>query len=411
MRRLTGHCGGGDRSRKRGPAGRLRAALPGVIAIMSLTLGGCSSAAAPAAHRARPARARPASLVALCPAPPVAGLRAALSHTVQHSLSAEVLPLGISADGQTAYVSTWAAGFAGVAALNLASGRLRKIKSFADPATDQADGSFGGRWLVWEETYSLESLDDFTIYAFDSSTGTMRRLGHSLAGPGGTAWPSPWHGPAVSGRYAAWAQGYGPGGVVEVRLANLATGRVTVIRRGHIQPPFFDGELVVWPESDSPGTQTTLHAFSLATGRPAALPAVLRAVHGTEFVATDGTRTAYFSPDLTWLYYSPEQDQRARAILRLPAGVDFANLAIEPGSLAWTTTQATYLASTLTGAYSRVTPAYGYATGSGSAVLVSDAPSQKAVHPILPLHVVSPADIAWPACHPHVPPARRLQQP
>jgi hypothetical protein len=121
-------------------------------------------------------------------------------------------------------------------------------------------------------------------------------------------------------------------------------------------------------------------------------------VHGTEFVATDGVRTAYFSPDLTRLYYSPAQDQRAQMALRLPAGVDFADLAIEPGTLAWTTTQATYLASTRTGAYSRVTPNYGYATGSGSVVLVSEAPSHKTAHPDLALHVIDPASIGWPAC-------------
>jgi hypothetical protein len=383
---------------------RIRAALPAVIAMAVLALSACGAGAphaAPAAHRDRAAGGRAADLLAFCARRPVAALRAALSRTVHQSLRAEVLPLGISADGRAAYVSTWGTGFAGVAEISLASGRLRPILPFAHPAADQADGSSDGSWLVWEETYSLQSLDDFTVYSFDSGTGMVRRLGHSLAGPGGAVWPSPWHAPAVSGHYAAWAQGYGPGGLVEIRLANLETGQVTVIRKGHTQPPFFDGSLVVWPESDSPGSQTTLHAFSLVTGEPAGLPAVLRAVHGTEFVATDGTRTAYFSPDLTRLYYSPAQDQRARMVLALPVGVDFADLAIEPGSLAWTTTTATYLASTRTGAYSRVTPQYGYATGSGSEVLISDAPGQKTTRPILPLHVVNPAAIAWPACGAH----------
>src|SRR6202034_2473726 len=136
--------------------------------------------------------------------------------------------------------------------------------------------------------------------------------------------------------------------------------------RGHAQPPFFDGGLVVWPESDQPGAQTTLRALSLSTGRPAALPAALRAVHGTEFVVTDGTRTAYLSPGLTQLYYSPRQDEPARLALSLPAGADFANLTMAPDALAWTTSGATYLASTRTGAFARVTPQYGYATGSGS---------------------------------------------
>ncbi len=389
-----------DRGGRR-TARQFSARIPGLIAVAVLALSGCGLASAPAAHRDQASAGKAADALSFCARRPPAALRAALSRTVGRSLQAEVLPLGLSADGRAAYVSTWGAGFSGVAEIDLASGKLRPIQAYAHPGTDQADGSSGGRWLVWQETYSQQSLDDYTIYAFDADTGKVRRLGHSLAAPSGAVWPSPWHAPAVSGHYAAWAQGYGPGGLVEIRLADLATGQVTVIRQGRVQPPFFDGSLVVWPESDSPGSQTTLHAFSLVTGRPARLPAVLQAVRGTDFVATDGTRTAYFSPDLSRLYYSAAQDQPARMVLRLSVGADFEDLAIEPGSLAWTTSAATYLASTRTGAYSRVTPQYGYATGSGPLVLISDAPPQKTGRPILPLHVVNPAVIAWRACGPH----------
>ncbi len=382
--------------RSRRPRWRAAAALGLCGTLSALALTGCAAA------RVRPDRrptadAWPAWSV-LCAVPPTPSLAAALNRTVPESLNGEVIPLGMSADGRTAYVSAWTPDFAGVAALNLATGRFAAIQPFADQAADQADGSSGGQWLAWEETYSLASLDDFTVYAWNSATGHLLTLGHSLAGPGGTAWPSPWHPPAVSGSYAAWAQGYGPGGEVEIRLADLATGQVRVIRGGHTQPPFFDRDLVVWPESDRPGAQTTLHALSLTTMRPAALPRVLRAVHGTEFVVTDGTRTAYLNPDLTSLYYSPAQDERAREVLRLPGGEYFSALAMGPGTLAWTTTAATYMASTLTGGYVQVTPEYGDATGSASAVLISDASSQKVAHPVLPLHVISPARVTWPAC-------------
>jgi len=333
-----------------------------------------------------------------CAAPPDASLRAALRRPVPGSLQGEVVPLGASADGRTAYVSAWTPGFSGVAAMNVAAGHLRRIRAFPDPAVDQADGASGGRWLVWAETHSLRSLDNFTVYAWDSATGRLRRLGHSRRGRHGAPWPSPWHAPAVSGNHAAWAQGYGPGGEVEVMLANLATGKVSVVRRGHAQPPFFDRNLLVWPESDQPGAQTTLHALSLSTGQPAALPAALRAVHGTDFVVTDGTRTAYLNPGLTVLYFSPDQDQPAHAVLRLKAGANFAGLAIAPGSLAWVTTGATYLASTRTGVYTRVTRAYGDATGSGPDLVISDAPSEKAAHPVLPMHVLRPAGLTWRAC-------------
>jgi hypothetical protein len=325
-------------------------------------------------------------------------MKKALNRTVPGSLAGEVVPLGMSTSGKRVYVSTWSSGFSGVAALNLTTGKLRPIHAFRNSTTDQADGSAGGRWVAWSETYSLKSLDNFTIYAWDSVTGQMLKIGRSIKGPNGVPWPSPWHPPAVSGNYAAWAQGYGPGGEVEIRLANLATGQVTVVRTGHTQPPFFDGNLLVWPESDQPGTQTTLHAINVTTGRPAALPPVLRAVHGTDFIVSDGTRTAYFSPELNGLYYSPAQNQPAQVALQLPSGAYFQNLSLGPGTVAWTTTAATFLASTKTGAYIQVTPQYGDAIGSGAGMLISDAPSQKAPHPILPMHVITPAHLTWPAC-------------
>jgi hypothetical protein len=385
----------------------LTAVAVAAILTASLARGGPHPDPAAAAGQAGvrpPESQQPAARPALtfCPARPGQRLRAALDQAVPGSRNAEIQPLGVSGSGQVAYVSAWTPGFTGVAALNLATGKLHPIRAYANPATDQADGTSGGRWLVWAQTYSLATLDRFTIFAWDSAIGRLETLGRSITGPDGKPWPSPWHAPAVSGHYAAWAQGYGPGGLVEVRLANLDTGKVTTIRTGHNQPPLFDGGLVVWPESDAPGTQTTLRAYSPAAGHLVPLPAALRAVHGTEFVVTDGTRTAYLSPGLTELYYSPRQDQPARLALRLPAGVDFADLAMAPGSLAWTTSQATYLASTRTGAFTKVTARYGYATGSGSVLLVTDAPSHKQVHPPLALHVIDPGAITWPRCRSRV---------
>ena len=378
---------GSARGSARGPAGRAGG-------------GGQSARGSAGGQVAGPPGAGQLGWQRFCAAQPGASLRAALRRPVRASLHGEIIPLGLSANGRTAYVSAWTPGFAGVAALRLATGRLRPIRAFPRPAADQADGSAAGRWLVWEETHSLQSLDGFTVYAWDSATGRLRRLGHSLRDRHGAPWPSPWHAPAVSGNYAAWAQGYGPGGEVEVLLANLVTGKIRVVRRGHTQPPFFDGNLLVWPESDQPGTQTTLHALSLSTGRPAALPAVLRAVHGTAFVVTDGTRTAYLNPGLTALYFSPAQNQQAHVVLRLKVGVNFADLAIAPGSLAWTTTRATYLGSTRSGGYARVTPEYGAATGAAAGLLISDAPAEKSAHPILPMHVIRPAGLAWRTCRP-----------
>jgi hypothetical protein len=372
--------------------------VAGCTVVGSTGTDGGGRTAAPAAPASSSAE-RPSHQLTLCPGRPAARLTAALSRALPASLHAEVVPLGVTAGGTTAYASAWTTDFAGVAALSLGSGRLRRIARFPDPANDQAEGAWGGRWLVWTQTMSLTSLDSFTVRAWDSVTGRTLLLGHSLAGPGGTPWPSPWHAPAVSGHFAAWAQGSGPGGVVQIRVADLRTGRVRVVATGHVQAPFFDKGLVVWPASTAPGTLTSLHAYDVTTGEAAALPPVLRGVSGTDFVVTDGTRTAYFDPGLKRLYYSPAQDQAAAVVLRLPGGNEFANLGMAAGALAWTTTRATYLASTTSGGYVRVTPAYGFAvTGAGSAVLVSDAPVSRSAHPALALHVLDAAGIVPSRC-------------
>jgi hypothetical protein len=346
-------------------------------------------------------RVRPASgqVARFCPGRPPGALTSALTRTVPASLRGEVVPLGISADGATAYVSAWTRRFTGVAALSLGTAALHPIARFGQPAIDQADGAWGGRWLVWEQTYSLSSLDGFTVVAWDSVTGRLVRLGRSLDSPAGAAWPSPWRAPAVSGDFAAWAQGYGPGGLVEIRLADLRTGRVSVIARGHVQAPFFDGRLLVWPASGRPGELTRLHAYATAAGRPAPLPAALHRVRGTDFVATDGTRTAYLDPGLRRLYYSPAPGQAASVVLTLPGGISFSSIGMASGAIAWTTTRATYLASTTTGGYVQVTPEFGFAvTGTGPDLLVSDAPARKAAHPRLALHVLDAAGIGPGTC-------------
>jgi hypothetical protein len=353
--------------------GRARLATWSAAAcLLAFLAAACSTApatpSAQSSHRSTRQTPPPAPVPAgFCRATARHGLRETLRRTVPASRQAEVLPLGVSPRGEAAYVATWTPAFSGVAELSLRTGSLRRIQRFANPVTDQADGTANGRWLVWAETYSLNTLDNFSIFAWNADTGRLRKLGHSIASRSGVPWPSPWHAPAVSRDYAAWAQGYGPGGLVEIRLANLRT----------------------------------LRAYNVQTHSMATLPPALAAVHGTEFVVTDGRRTAYLSPSLSMLYYSPAQDRPARLVVRLTAGNAFADLAIGPGSLAWTTSKATYLASTSTGTFSRVTPQYGFPTGSASLMLITDAPATKSAHPVLPLHVIRPSALAWAACGSH----------
>jgi len=134
--------------------GRPRAIV--ALGLPSLVCVGCTASHVASAPRSPANRSASATRSAvgsswakLCEARPTRAILAALSRSVPLSLRAEVDPIGLSGNGRTAYVSLWSSQFAGVATLNLTSGKLRPIQAFANPATDQADGASDGRWLVW----------------------------------------------------------------------------------------------------------------------------------------------------------------------------------------------------------------------------------------------------------------------
>jgi hypothetical protein len=333
----------------------------------------------------------------LCAAKPTPGLKQALQSSVPQSPGAVLDTFGLSPDGQTMYGALWTAGFAGMVAINTATWTIRAAPAFSS-RKDWVISSGEGPWLTWEEFYSHTNWSDFTVFAWNSVTGQLRTLGHSLPGSGGM-WPSPYWYPAVSGQYAAWAVGDGPGLVDKVILANLATGRQRVVYQGHALAPFFDGSLVVWPQSTRAQGVTTLHAVSVTSGKPAALPPALLGVHATFNIVTSDGRTAYIvPPSYSQLYYSPSPSQPAHVILTLPPNVQFSSVEMGPGWLAWTTSNATYVASTKTGTYVQVTPEFGSAMGTGSStVAIQDyVPKTSQAQPTV--HLLDFASLDWPSC-------------
>jgi hypothetical protein len=332
----------------------------------------------------------------LCQAHPDSSLDQALQRSVPVQGSTVVDPFSLSADGKVVYAAVYSRAFTGVAAISSSTWQILSREPFASQQ-DWPLGAGDGPWIVYEEFSSHYNESDFTVYAWNSVTGQLRRLGGSLSGPQGT-WPSPFWNPAASGIYAAWAVGDGPGPVDKVILANLATGRETVVYQGVALQPFFEGDLLVWPQSARAGEVTTMRAVNVATGRPAALPAVLRGVHTYYNIAVSGNQTAYIvPPDYNQLYYSPSPSQPAHVVLRLPGSHQFSNVQTGPGWLAWETDVATYLASTRTGAYVKVTPEFGLIRGTGSTgVFVSDYVGKNDQHP--PKHVFEFASIKWPGC-------------
>ncbi len=101
-----------------------------------------------------------------CKAPADAAWKRALAGgLVALSRRASVVSWALAGDGRTFFASVYSRRISGVVRVDAASSAVTVIKRFADPRTDQADGSFDGRWLVWDEYHSLFGSDDFTTWS------------------------------------------------------------------------------------------------------------------------------------------------------------------------------------------------------------------------------------------------------
>jgi hypothetical protein len=224
-----------------------------------------------------------------------------LSHTVS------IVPLAPGGDGRTFFATIYTPSFSGVARVEARTGRVTLIKPFPNASTDQAGGgAFDGRWLVWREDHSLFNWNDFTVWAWDSRTDSLKQIGAAEHGPDGSFWPSTWRHPDVSNGVATWEQGAGPDSLGDIHVVRLATGEGKVVRHGHPGGSFFTGpNRIVWPESMRRGALTVFRAADSRTGATVAPPPVLRGLRGIGALVTDGKAIAYPSARFGSLWWAP----------------------------------------------------------------------------------------------------------
>jgi hypothetical protein len=252
-------------------------------------------------------------------------------HVVPLSRTASLDPWTLGHDGRSFFATVHSPEFAGVARIDAATGTETEIKAFPDPAHDQADGAFDGRWLVWSEYHGFDSFDDFTVWAWDSRTGGVRRIGAANRAPDGAFWPSPWRQPDVRGGIATWAQGSGPDGRTAVHAYDLRARRDRIIRRGAAQGSFLlAGHVVAWPESAAGGAAATMRLASAVTGRRVRVPRALRTLRGVSGLVTDGRWIAYPSARYTSLWWSPSLQRRPHRIVAV-RGYDHIDNSVQIG--------------------------------------------------------------------------------
>ena len=160
--------------------------------------------------RGRRASAAPGSALAFCPVRRTPAVRAALARAVPGSGRAQIEPLGVTGDAAPLRL--------GLDAGLLGRGRdrpghgARCGKSWARSPTRAATRRMGPRRASGRSGPDLlaqqpRPLHHVRVERGDRALAATGRGPQSIAGPGGVPWPSPWHAPAVSGKYAAWAQG------------------------------------------------------------------------------------------------------------------------------------------------------------------------------------------------------------
>jgi hypothetical protein len=159
-------------------------------------------------------------------------------HVVPLSRRVALDPWALAHDSRSFFATVYSPAFSGVARIDVPTSRITEIRAFPDPAAEQADGAFDGRWLVWAEYRGFESFDDFTVWAWDSRTGGVRQIGAATRAPDGRLWPSPWRQPDVREGIATWTQGSGPDELTDVHLYDLRTGEDRVVHSGHAQGSF-----------------------------------------------------------------------------------------------------------------------------------------------------------------------------
>jgi len=188
----------------------------------------------------------------------------------------------------------------------------------------------------------------------------------------------------VHGGVAAWTQGSGAGGIGDVHVFDLRSGKDRVVRHGHPAGAFLlAGGLVVWPESLKPGALTLMQAAEVASGRGVAAPAAFRTMRGVSGLATDGTVLAYPKDDYTSLWWSPSLEAlplRVFATANATSHID-NSVQVAGGYAAFGVPPALFLAETEAHRYVQISSG-GFALLDARSLILLKPSRKKAVHPV-----------------------------
>jgi hypothetical protein len=157
--------------------------------------------------------------------------------------------------------------------VDLSTGRLTTIAPVANDAGGVGAMGVDLPWLVWEQLDSQTLLDNWSIHAWNQTTGASWVVSTSRL-PDGTYVRGQQPLPVVRGTTAAWAQPIpSTTGTVaaEIRVVDLASRKQSTLDSGRLSSPVFAGPYLAWAKIDADGTYR-IHAVDATSGKPVGLP-------------------------------------------------------------------------------------------------------------------------------------------
>ncbi len=245
-----------------------------------------------------PAHASPSPATVLCFTAPPPDWAMAMANVAVTLDGTNFAAGAIDEQDGVVYGGAWTGSRSIIASVTLATGKMTAVAPMS--ASGFGWMTYADGWLVWVEPGVVD------LQLWNASTHEIRQV---AAGPQleGTSDLTGSHNDAVIGHgYMAWSQVVSSTSA-ELRVYELATGRVTILDSGDVGSPVFAGADLVWTKRDAGAAHPRFVFADATTLQRVAAPAELSVPREIGFVAGSPERLVwtgtpgYSSPDNgTW---------------------------------------------------------------------------------------------------------------
>jgi hypothetical protein len=208
--------------------------------------------------------------------------------------------------GTTAFGQVTTSAGSGIGRVDLDTGATSQLTTYVAGVSGLGAMAADGSWVVWEQLDSVTDLSDWSVHAWNLTSGTHTVLATARP-PGAAPVPGQQPIPVLHNGTAAWAQPVaGPNGAAgaQVWVVDLATGQHRVLDSGLVSSPVYAGGYLVWARSD-PGQGYSLHGVDGQSLAPVALPAGLLHPGSIGYLAGSPDYLVWSSQDTTTLTAYP----------------------------------------------------------------------------------------------------------